>query len=1049
MSRLLAPLVLLVSSLVVAAPAWACGPTSMPDGFLWLGAEVEGTEARVHVEVDWQALGRDVIEEWELEQLSRAALAALADQGVRSARLLARPFAEDEALDLPLLLRLAPPLPQRPWEADRGAASAAVPGALRSHGAPGLGGAAGAGALAGKTVYLSPGHGWYWSTVLGRWASQRGNTHNIVEDFVNAEGALYYLEPLLRAAGAQVIGVRELDPNPAQRIVDDGDGGATGGAGYSETGNWANGNGKGFGNGGAPYTGATNPFALGGYRYAEAAASGTASARFVPDLPAPGLYRVAIGFTSGANRVNDARVVVRHAGGVDTFRVDQTRHGQSWWPLGTFRFRAGAHPDDGAVEVWNDTAGDPTGKVVVADVVRFGGGMGEIVRGDGAPPAAAPTTQRPRWESAARYYTQYAGAPSAVWNSSSADNNDDVTSRSRFAGWHHEPGDDAVYLSWHSNAPDPGRGTSTYVYGPNPPNGSKNFQATKGSVEFGGWLQKTLVADIRAEFDPNWKDRGLYSAYFGEVNPNHNPDMPAALVEVAFHSTKADADFLREPRFRYLLARAMTKAIIGYFAERDGKQATLPPEAPERLALAAVGNGEAQLRLRAGPTGGAAGDAPTHFAIERWNGHAFALHATVAANAQPAAADTLVSVPAPVGEAAFYRARALNAGGTSLPSAVVGVATGCPDAPKALAVQGFSRLQASQMPVENLAAWSLANVQRLRPGQMNTFDYLMRHVEDLAAAGLAVDSAERAALPDVDLATYALVDWAAGEQSTKDGVLVATERSQLAGWLDASTPRALILSGSEVGWALGPKGDPSSQDWLATWFGAAYADDDAGTYQVAPATGAALAFAGGAFDDGTAGSYDVDWPDVFALSGGTALLDYVGGIGGVAATRYEVGQARTALLGFPLETVTPPATRAALVAALVQSLGVTGVKGPCGGGGEDAGGGEDIGGVDAGGSDGSSGDAGGEDAGGSHDGVAGDGATGGSDGSGGLDGVGAQDGQLGSDATGPLPPPRDDGCGCSVRGSSRAPSTGALLWLLGCVLVLALRRRIAGLPPRT
>ena len=36
--------------------------------------------------------------------------------------------------------------------------------------------------------------------------------------------------------------------------------------------------------------------------------------------------------------------------------------------------------------------------------------------------------------------------------------------RPRFTAWEHEDGEDAVYVAWHSNAPDPGVGTSSYTY---------------------------------------------------------------------------------------------------------------------------------------------------------------------------------------------------------------------------------------------------------------------------------------------------------------------------------------------------------------------------------------------------------------------------------------------------------------------------------------------------------------------------------------------------------------------------------------------------------
>ncbi|HZI06020.1 MAG TPA: N-acetylmuramoyl-L-alanine amidase, partial [Archangium sp.] len=84
------------------------------------------------------------------------------------------------------------------------------------------------GALSGKTIYLSPGHGFFRSSPLGRWATQRGNTNDVVEDLVSIETLNQYLLPMLTAAGATVIPVRESDLNPRMVIL------TNGGAGYSE-----------------------------------------------------------------------------------------------------------------------------------------------------------------------------------------------------------------------------------------------------------------------------------------------------------------------------------------------------------------------------------------------------------------------------------------------------------------------------------------------------------------------------------------------------------------------------------------------------------------------------------------------------------------------------------------------------------------------------------------------------------------------------------------------------------------------------------------------
>ena len=51
-----------------------------------------------------------------------------------------------------------------------------------------------------------------------------------------------------------------------------------------------------------------------------------------------------------------------------------------------------------------------------------------------------------------------------------------------------------------------------------------------GSLELMDAIHTELVGDLRADWDPAWQDRGEHTAYFGEVNPSHNPEMPATLA---------------------------------------------------------------------------------------------------------------------------------------------------------------------------------------------------------------------------------------------------------------------------------------------------------------------------------------------------------------------------------------------------------------------------------------------------------------------------------------------------------------------------------------
>ncbi|MEC9073448.1 MAG: N-acetylmuramoyl-L-alanine amidase, partial [Myxococcota bacterium] len=430
--------------------------------------------------------------------------------------------------------------------------------------------------------------------------------------------------------------------------------------------------------------------------------------------------------------------------------------------LGAFAFAEGQDAKRGAVSLLNDTSG-PEGTWVSADAVRLGGGRGDIARGDGSGVANSPTSGRPRWEECSRYYAQFSGAPPDVWDYAGADSKDDVSARSRYAAWQNEEGEDAVYLSWHTNAPNPGRGTSTYVYGPHPPDGSYQFSGTEGSDQLAEWVHDEIVADIREAFDPSWKDRGIRSAYFGEVNPAHNPEMPAILVEVAFHDTASDADYLREPRFRDVVSRAFTQGLIRYFAARDGLPVVLPPGTPRDVR--AWSNGPESITVAWSPPDTTASDLgqdnPAGYQIHlSHDGAGFHKATTVEGALEAEFSGMTPGVPV------FFQVTAYNDGGTSPSSPVIPVIPPCDDHDTStLLVQGFYRLDGASQFTEELSPWGLGTVQRHRQSEVNTYDYLVEHTKAFASARVAIDGAEATAIEDglMALEPYRLVDWALGE----------------------------------------------------------------------------------------------------------------------------------------------------------------------------------------------------------------------------------------------------------------------------------------------
>jgi hypothetical protein len=115
-------------------------------------------------------------------------------------------------------------------------------------------------------------------------------------------------------------------------------------------------------------TGHTTPGYVGeGYRHDGNQGKGAMSARFTPDLPKDGRYRVAVSYGENANRATTVPVTVRHARGESAVLVNQRLKPKGDGPfhvVGIFEFIAGR---DGWVEIGN--AG--TDGHVIVDAVQW------------------------------------------------------------------------------------------------------------------------------------------------------------------------------------------------------------------------------------------------------------------------------------------------------------------------------------------------------------------------------------------------------------------------------------------------------------------------------------------------------------------------------------------------------------------------------------------------------------------------------------------------------------------------------------------------------
>lgn len=793
--------------------------TALPAGTRLLAARRSGSVLELVLSDDLLAARRAGHLEDALEQLQKS---VLLDPGVRDVRV-AIADASGHEQDLGVLLGHGAPQPAAP----RGA----LPTALVSQ----------FGALAGKRIAVSPGHGYYWHSTLG-WTTQRGTIDGLLEDLHTAEICNQYLIPFLQNLGADVVLTREHGEVPVDAVVDN-DGGAPG---YAESGSWT--------------TSASSGWNGTGYRFVSTGATATATATWTIPVARDGLYPVYAWFRASANRSAAAHYTVFHTGGASSATVDQTVDNLTWVHLGDFWFAGG-----GEARIVLDNQSASPG-VVIADAVRLGGGTGSIARG------AGPSGQA-RWKECARYWSQFAGAPSTVWDSISGgeDNDDDVTARPRFAEWR---GADA-YIALHTNAGG-GAGTETYVYSGTP---------TPGSTALSQAVHTQLITDLRANYNAAWVDRGQSAANFGEVRLLST--MPGILVELAFHDTAGSMDHtaLHQPEFRYLAARAYARGVLRYFQPA----AAFPPEPP--TALRVVQDGARGLRVAWDAAAGA-----SSYTVE-WSadGKGFV-------QAGSTAATNWSTGPLPHGTVRSFRVRAWNTSGRSFPTEVLTAGTDARGTAQVLLVQGFDRLD------------------RYVKGPENTGDYL-RLVGDAIArdatfsVGFDAASNEAVQLGRVGLPFYRAVVWSLGEESTADETFSALEQGLVTSYLNSGG--RLLVSGAEIGWDLDANGSVSDRAFYRNQLGATYVADDAATHslQAGIAGTVSAGLPATVFDDGTHGTYDVDYPDVLAATtaASTVCLRYGNGLAaGVQKVDAATG-ARVVNLGFPLETIVDAGTRARLV----------------------------------------------------------------------------------------------------------------------------------------
>jgi len=484
--------------------------------------------------------------------------------------------------------------------------------------------------LSDRNIALWHSHGWYYENTLDRWEWQRARDFLTVEDIWTMSFVVPYITPMLENAGANVFLPRERDIQTHEIIVDAD--GSTKGSSVQETGpSVQSGNEKGFGLKVPFLFEGENPFQMGQSRQMLARKNEDSQISYFPEFPETGEYAVYISYIQDDNNVTDAHYTVTHSGGKTEFLVNQTMGGGTWIYLGTFKFIKGIHPEIGSIELINQS--DETGKYVSADAVRFGGGMGNIVRGNAGDmdnlrklrdvkgfaidssswiPFAS---QRPRYQEAARYYLQYTGMPdslvyilnktkvdysnrgkdAAIYakrESGKNDYKDDYQSRGEWVdylmGAPNGPTANPdikglripvdMAMAFHTDAgttPDSTIIGSLMIYDTtNGPDSFPNGQSKWASRDLADIVQTQVVDDLRKLYEPEWTRRGMWNKQYSEAA---RPKVPTILSELLSHQNFADMMQANDPRFKFDVSRAFYKGILKFLAFQNNQNYVVQP----------------------------------------------------------------------------------------------------------------------------------------------------------------------------------------------------------------------------------------------------------------------------------------------------------------------------------------------------------------------------------------------------------------------------------------------------------------------------------------
>lgn len=441
--------------------------------------------------------------------------------------------------------------------------------------------------LQNRHLSLWASHGRYYDVKNGVWKWQRPKLFGTTEDLFTQTIVVPYLIPMLENAGAVVFTPRERAWQKEEVIVDN-DGSKRNYIEATSHGRWKDAPMAGFAYHDTAYVDNENPFMAGTARMVKTTNSKSrySLASYQPDFPKSGRYAVYVSYQTVDNSIDNAEYTVWHKGERTVFHVNQRMGGGTWVYLGTFEFDKG-YSEFNRVTLTNQS--NQSG-VVTTDAVRFGGGMGNIRRGE-------TVSGLPRAIEGARYYAQWAGMPYSVYSGrmGTDDYADDINVRSNMtnylAGGSPFVPDTTglrvpieLSLAVHSDAgiakEENGIIGTLSIFTSNFNEGKLNAGISRlASRDFADALLTNISTGLQYQYG-RWNRRELYDRNYSETRL---PAVPSAILETLSHQNFNDMRYGHDPHFKFTLARIIYKTILRYVNEQHNRSCVVAPLAPENF----------------------------------------------------------------------------------------------------------------------------------------------------------------------------------------------------------------------------------------------------------------------------------------------------------------------------------------------------------------------------------------------------------------------------------------------------------------------------------